>query len=118
MSGLRAMRRARFTVSNEIGLHARPAAMLVQVAQRFTAQIVVECRQHRADAKSIMGIMTLAARRGDVLSVIIDGPDAGEAMKAIREVLARALNQGESVGAEGGAWPRPGAGAGLAGRLP
>lgn len=71
-------------VLNEMGLHARPAAVLAQVAQSFAAQITLRGREQEVDAKSILDILSLAACRGCELEVRATGGDAQEAMQALQ----------------------------------
>ena len=72
------------------GLHARPAAVFVQVANRFKCKICVRKGRHQVDGKSIMGLLTLAAEKGCRLEIIADGPDAQEALEALQYLLAQA----------------------------
>ena len=76
-----------FTVSNKLGLHARPAALFVQTANRFEALVEVHKEDLTADGKSIMGIMTLAAEMGSVILVRITGKDAEESMEALAKLI-------------------------------
>lgn len=71
------------TVENMLGLHARPAAMLVRKAMGFKSDIFLEKDGERINAKSIMGIMGFAACKGTVLKIIADGEDAGEALDSL-----------------------------------
>ncbi|WP_319777394.1 HPr family phosphocarrier protein [Maridesulfovibrio sp.] len=72
-------------VSNQLGLHARPAAKLAQEAQNFTADIMVVCESQEVDAKSILDVLTLAAAQGSVLELRADGPDAVAALDCLEE---------------------------------
>jgi phosphocarrier protein len=71
------------TISNRAGIHARPAAILVQTAKDFTAHIYLEKGRNRINAKSIMGILTLAAAYGTELKIAAEGEDEKEAVEAI-----------------------------------
>jgi len=71
------------TVINRAGIHARPAAVLVQAAKDFKANIYFEKENNRINAKSIMGILTLSATYGTQLKIIADGEDENEAVEAI-----------------------------------
>ena len=71
------------TIQNRAGIHARPAALIVQTASAFTAQIFIEKDGDRINAKSIMGIITLGATYQSQLTVIADGPDELAALDAI-----------------------------------
>lgn len=79
--------RRELTVSNKLGLHARPAAMFVQLANKFRSDIAVERGNERVNGKSIMGIMMLAAGKGVRITVIAKGDDAEEAVNAIEELV-------------------------------
>jgi phosphocarrier protein len=76
-----------FTIVNSLGLHARPAAMVVQTANRFRSEVQFEKDGLQINAKSIMGVLTLAAGRGSSVLVSCEGPDAAEAMAAIARVF-------------------------------
>jgi len=75
------------TVSNKHGLHARPAALLVKIAAKFSSACTIEKNGVSINGKSIMGVMALAAEPGSVLKLQIDGSDEKEAMKAIIELF-------------------------------
>jgi phosphotransferase system HPr (HPr) family protein len=81
------------TVANRLGLHARPAAELVKVANRFTAGIELAKDGMWVNAKSILGVMTLAAERGSELAIKADGPDAEAAVDAVAAVVQRDWGQ-------------------------
>jgi phosphocarrier protein len=76
-----------FTVVNSLGLHARPAAMVVQTANRFRSDVQFEKDGLQINAKSIMGVLTLAAGKGTAVIVICEGQDAADAMAAIAKVF-------------------------------
>lgn len=76
-----------FTIVNRLGLHARAAAKLVQVAGRFSSDILLEREGQQANGKSIMGVLTLAAAQGSALEVTVEGEDASEAMEALAELI-------------------------------
>jgi phosphocarrier protein HPr len=76
-----------FTISNKLGLHARPSAQLTQVASRFGAQVHIARNGRRVNAKSIMGVMMLAAGQGAVVVVDADGPDENEAIEALGQLI-------------------------------
>ena len=62
-------------IKNRLGLHARPAAMLVQTVSKFKAKVKILKGDQEVDGKSIIGIMTLAAANGTTLRLIVDGED-------------------------------------------
>ena len=76
-------RHAVVTIPNKRGLHARASAKLVEAAARFQSQITVSKDGQTVDARSIMGLMMLAASLGTQIAIDADGPDAEEAMTAI-----------------------------------
>lgn len=78
-----------FTVTNKLGIHARPAAQFVKTASRFPCDIQVEKDDEQADGKSIMGLMMLAAGHGSVLTITADGDDAEAALVALGELIER-----------------------------
>ena len=71
------------------GLHARPAALFAQVANRFKSNIRVKKGRHEVDGKSIMGLLTLAASRGSTIEVTTEGADAEEALHALEQLVCR-----------------------------
>jgi len=75
-------------ITNKLGLHARAAARFVHVASRFKARVTVSKDDYRVDGKSILGLLTLSARRGSSLSLQADGEDA-EAVLAELAALVR-----------------------------
>ena len=76
-----------FLINNRLGLHARPSAQLTQVAGRFEAEIFIAKNGRRVNAKSIMGVMMLAAGPGSTVTVDAEGPDEQQAMNAIGELI-------------------------------
>ena len=76
-----------FTISNSLGLHARPAAMVVQTANRFRSDVQFEKEGLQINAKSIMGVLTLAAGKGAMVVVVCEGDDAAEALAALAKVF-------------------------------
>ena len=80
-------------VGNKLGLHARPAAMFVRVANRFSSEILVEKDGEEINGKSIMGLMLLAAGCGSRLKVTVTGADANDMIKALEELIARKFDE-------------------------
>jgi phosphocarrier protein len=76
------------TVVNKLGIHARPAAVFAKTANKFKADVFVEKDGETINAKSIMGLMMLAAGPGSKLLVIASGPDAADAVQAIEDLIA------------------------------
>ncbi|MGB0865427.1 MAG: HPr family phosphocarrier protein [Granulosicoccaceae bacterium] len=82
-------------IINKLGLHARAAAKLVKVASAFEANIDIERDGHKVNAKSIMGVMMLAASQGTLLNVSIDGTDQVEAMDAVLDLINNRFDEDE-----------------------
>ncbi|WP_424245108.1 phosphocarrier protein [Elusimicrobium posterum] len=80
-------------VENQMGIHARPAAMLAQTAGKFKADIKMAKRGIEINVKSIMGIMMLAAEHGTVLHFTFEGEDEQEAAKAIEEIFTNRFGE-------------------------
>lgn len=87
--------RATLTIKNRLGLHARAAALMVQTAGRFDAEVSVEKDGQTVNGRSIMGIMMLAAEQGSVIDVTTSGTQAGEAMTAIRDLVDARFHEPE-----------------------
>lgn len=83
------------TIRHEVGLHARPAALFVKTANRFTSQIVVEKDEQEVNAKSILSVLTLGAGQGAVVTVRAEGEDEVEAIEALRELVASNFGEEE-----------------------
>ena len=81
------------TVVNKLGIHARPAAMFVKTANRFTCDILVEKDGEKVNGKSIRGLMMLAAGPGCKLTVHADGKDAHAAVSEIEALLLRKFDE-------------------------
>jgi phosphocarrier protein HPr len=81
-------------VRNRLGLHARAAAKLVQLLSSFKAGAVLTCRGREVNAKSIMGVMLLAAAQGSTVLLRLDGPDEAAAMQAAVELFDRCFDEG------------------------
>jgi phosphocarrier protein len=75
------------TIKNRAGIHARPAALIVQTASKFASSIWLEKGSDRINAKSIMGIITLGASFGASLNIIADGKDEESAAAAIQALF-------------------------------
>ena len=77
----------KFVIKNKLGLHARPAALLVQTANRFKCEVEIVKGRQKVNGKSIMGIMTLAAGVGTPITVRTSGDDAAQAMEEISKLI-------------------------------
>lgn len=81
------------TVTNKLGIHARPAALFVKVAGKYHSRIAVEKDGETIDGKSIMGLMMLAAGQGAKLTITAEGEDAAEAIRGLAELFAKKFNE-------------------------
>jgi phosphocarrier protein HPr len=83
-----------FTIVNALGLHARAAAQLVKLANRFQCDVFLVKDGQEVNGKSIMGVLMLAATQGSIISVRTEGADAEPALKAISELVAAGFGEG------------------------
>ncbi len=74
-------------VDNELGIHARSAALFAKVANEYEAEVTVEKGTDQINGKSIMGLLMLAAAKGSQIKIIAQGPDAAEALRATSELV-------------------------------
>jgi phosphocarrier protein len=84
-----------FEIVNVLGLHARAATKLVQIASRHRAEVELELEGQRANAKSVMGVLLLACGMGAQLIVRARGEDAESAVRAIGELIASRFGEDE-----------------------
>lgn len=89
------MKEVELELINRLGLHARAASKLVQAASRFDSQVWLSHRGKRVNAKSIMGVLLLAAPCGSRLTLEVDGPDENEAAEAVTGLVADRFGEGE-----------------------
>lgn len=83
------------TIRNRLGLHARAAALLVQTASRFDAEVSVSKDGQVVNGRSIMGLMMLAAEQGSQIELTATGPQAAEALAAISDLVERRFDEAE-----------------------
>jgi phosphocarrier protein len=81
------------TIVNRLGLHARPSARLTALATKYKAEIWLTKNNRRVNAKSIMGVMMLAAARGSTLRIEAEGPDAQEAVVALQALIRSGFDE-------------------------
>jgi phosphocarrier protein HPr len=82
-----------FEITNRLGLHARAAAQLVHLANRFTSEIRLQKEGMEVNGKSIMGVLMLAAPKDTLIVVQASGPDAAEAVEAIGDLIGRKFGE-------------------------
>jgi phosphocarrier protein HPr len=81
-------------VANKLGLHARAASKLVQLLGGFKSNATLSCRGREVNAKSIMGVMLLAAAQGTTVILRLDGPDEVDAIAAAAALFERRFDEG------------------------
>lgn len=74
-------------IENELGLHARPAALFVRACSKYKSEVSLKKNDFQVNAKSIMGIMAMGISEGDEVEIIVDGPDEDKAIVDILKVL-------------------------------
>lgn len=80
------------TVSNDVGLHARPATFFIQKANEYKSSIWVEKDQHRINAKSLLGVLSLGIVKGTSINIVADGVDEEKAVDALVDLIENHLN--------------------------
>lgn len=83
------------TIINKLGLHARASAKLTRLASQFQSEVWLTRNGRRVNAKSIMGVMTLAANKGSTVTIEITGADETEAMQALTTLINDYFGEGE-----------------------
>jgi phosphocarrier protein HPr len=89
------MASAEVEIVNKLGLHARASAKLTQVASTFKCEVWLSRKGRRVNAKSIMGVMMLAAGKGSSVTIDADGEDAEAALAAVLKLIADKFDEGE-----------------------
>ena len=82
-------------IINKLGLHARASAKLSQTANQFKSEVHLGRNGNKVNAKSIMGVMMLAAANGTTIAIEIDGPDEADAMQAVLGLINNKFGEGE-----------------------
>ncbi|BBI98381.1 phosphocarrier protein HPr [Ferrigenium kumadai] len=82
-------------IINKLGLHARASAKMTQTASKYKSEVMLSRNGRRVNAKSIMGVMMLAAAKGTTVTIETNGPDEGEAMMAIVGLINDYFGEGE-----------------------
>ena len=83
------------TINNKLGLHARASAKLTQLAAKYQSDVQMSRNNRKVNAKSIMGVMMLAAGKGSKVIIEIDGPDESDAMDAIVALIGDCFGEGQ-----------------------
>nr|WP_297284025.1 HPr family phosphocarrier protein [uncultured Agathobaculum sp.] len=85
------MKTVQYTIKDELGIHARPAGMLVKEAAQFKSSIKIAGPKKEVDAKRIMGVMSMGVKKGDTVKLTIEGADEAEAAAALQKFLQENL---------------------------
>jgi phosphocarrier protein HPr len=80
-------------VQNKMGIHARPAAMIVRVTNKFKSEVHVEKDDEQVNGKSIMGLMMLAAAKGSTVKFVATGPDAEQMLADLEALFAKKFDE-------------------------
>lgn len=80
-------------VQNKMGIHARPAAMIVRITNKFKSEVFVEKDEEQVNGKSIMGLMMLAAGKGSKVKFIVTGDDASQMLGELEALFARKFDE-------------------------
>jgi phosphocarrier protein len=89
------MQQREVEIVNRLGLHARASAKLTQLATKFQSDVQIARNGRKVNAKSIMGVMMLAAGKGSRVTLEIDGPDESEAMEALCALIGDCFGEGQ-----------------------
>ena len=89
------MQQREIEIVNTLGLHARASAKLTQLAGQFTSEVWISREGRKVNAKSIMGVMMLAAAKGSLVEIETDGPDEAQAMTALVGLINDKFGEGE-----------------------
>ena len=91
----RAMQQREIEIVNKLGLHARASAKLTQLAAKFHSDVQVARNGRKVNAKSIMGVMMLAAGKGSKVTIEVDGADESQAMEAFCALIGDCFGEGQ-----------------------
>jgi phosphocarrier protein len=80
-------------VINKLGIHARPAAMIVRITNKFKSEVFVEKDEEQVNGKSIMGLMMLAAGKGSKVKFVVTGEDAEQMLAELEQLFARKFDE-------------------------
>jgi phosphocarrier protein len=89
------MQQQEVMIINKLGLHARASAKLTQLASSFKSEVMLSRNNRRVNAKSIMGVMMLAASKGTTIAIETNGEDEAEAMRALLNLINDYFGEGE-----------------------
>ncbi|MFD1020518.1 phosphocarrier protein HPr [Thalassobacillus hwangdonensis] len=82
-----------FTITNDTGIHARPATLLVNKAGQYSSEVELEYKGKKVNLKSIMGVMSLGVPQGEEVTIIVEGNDESDAIEGIKAVMNEHLSK-------------------------
>ena len=85
------MKTFQYKITDAVGIHARPAGMLVQEAKKYSSKILLQVNGKSAEATKLMAIMSLGVKQGHIVEVIVDGADEEEACRGMEEFFRKNL---------------------------
>ncbi len=85
------MKEVKYIITDELGIHARPAGLLVKVVNQYDCNVAIKKGEQEGNAKSIISIMTLGIKQGDEVTFLVDGADEAEASETLRVFLKENL---------------------------
>jgi phosphocarrier protein len=88
MKGGKCMKEVKYIITDELGIHARPAGLLVKAVSQYNCDVTIKKGEKEGNAKSIISIMTLGVKKGDEVTFLVDGTDEAEASETLRVFLS------------------------------
>ncbi len=85
------MQKFEYVITDEIGIHARPAGLLAKCAKQFESDVTITCNGKSASAKALMAVMALGVGNGATVSITVEGTDEAEASAAIKKFMSETL---------------------------
>ena len=85
------MQKFEYVITDEIGIHARPAGLLAKCAKQFESDVTITCNGKSASAKALMAVMALGVGNGATVSITVEGTDEAEASAAIKKYMSETL---------------------------
>ncbi len=85
------MKEIKYIITDDAGIHARPAGLLVKEAEKFKSEIMIAKGEKNADAKRLFSVMSLGVKKGDEVTVTINGEDEAKAISAIESFMKKTL---------------------------
>ena len=81
------------TITNNIGLHARPATFFIQKANTFKSSVWIEKEERKVNAKSLLGVLSLGITQGMTIAIVADGSDEADAVNGLVDLIQNGLNE-------------------------